>query len=314
MAIPFLHTDRWLKQHRLLATIALLLFFACAVYGFFRLRPQWSLYQDTLEEKEAVMNKLNATAWPQDPERLRAILREFNAKLGKSASKDKNGMTAETAALLEQATVLFRDRINAAYGSTDVFLEKSSQTEYKDQYDRLAGELRERDIHLSPEIFGMDEETSEPYKYQMLLKLWTTRAVTERVLAAGMAVTKTTDSRKRPASQVTALPAKEYILATGDASPYLIEIPVRVEMTGTLEQFLAFLNSLYTEDCFLPIVQMEFIAAQPPVPAPPEDGQPVEFTHRVIQIKVVCASFFLPGNAASRIPVNTQVKPMPSGA
>ncbi len=315
MAISLFHTDRWLRQHRILAVLSLILAIACAAYGFLRLRPQWRLYQDTLDEKESVNSKLNATAWPQDPERLQAILKDFKAKLGKSNAKMVNGMTPDTMQLLEQATVLFRERIDAAYGSTEVFLEKSSQTEYKDQYDRLASDLREKGVYLTSEIFGMDEETSEDLKYQMLLKLWTARAVTERIFASGLAIQRRQDSRKRPMSLITALPVKEYILAAGDTSPYLIEIPVKVEMTGTMEQLQAFIQSLYTEDCFLPIIQMELSTPPPPPPPATENGQPGQVAQRTILVKVICCSFFLPGNAPTRSSLpNSQMQIMPSGA
>ena len=312
MTISFLHTDRWLPQHRILALLSLLLAIACAAYGFLRLRPQWRLYQDTLEEKESVDSKLNATAWPRDPDRLQVILKDFRAKLGKGNSK--NGMTADTAQLLEHATVLFRERIDAAYGSTEVFLEKSSQTEYKDQYDRLASDLREKGVILSSEIFGMDEETSEDLKYQMLLKLWTARAVTDRIFTSGLTILRKPDSRKRPVSVITVLPVKEYILSADDTSPYLIEIPVKVEMTGTMEQLQAFIHSLYTEDCFLPIIQMELSTPPPPPPAQTDNGQPRKVEQRMIQVKVICSSFFLPGNAAPSHTPSTQSQTLPSGA
>ena len=288
MSTPY----QWPAGHRNLLAIVILLTFAAIAVAYLRLRPHWIEYTEMRDEKAGIEAKLVKSEWPNDPERLEAVLKAFSKQLG---DKDK-GLKKDTAEIIARATGIFKERIENEYETIPDFIQRASQTEYKDQYDRLDSYLQGKNIILDTSVFGMNELTSEPFKYQMLLKLWTTQAVVDCVLNSKMGVTwrRLTGSRGRMASNITILPMKSYCLNEGDANPYILEFPVQLEISGTIAEFYAFVESLFTEGRFLPVTRMELVNLAPAggkLPKPKKDG---DIDYQRIVVQIVCSSFFLP--------------------
>ena len=286
------NNSKWPTGHRNLLAIVILLTIAAIAVTYLRLRPRWIEYTETRDEKAGIEAKLIKSEWPNDPERLEAILNGFNKQLG---NKEK-GLKVETAQIIAKATSMFKERIENEYETIPDFIQRASQTEYKDQYDRLETYLQGKNIILDTSVFGMNELTSEPLKYQMLLKLWTTQAVIDCAINNKLRVTSQPlpGSRGRRASSITVLPMKSFYLNENDPTAYVLEFPIQVELTGSMANFSAFVDSLFTEGRFLPMVNMELIAQAPHGNKLPNSDKEGNINYHSIVVQVVCSSFFLP--------------------
>lgn len=270
------------EQHRALLVVMFLLVVAGVLYGMFFLRPQWKAFSELVSEHASVDKKLSDSSWPKDSARLNSLLQSYQQKLVgmKKSVKDGDaavpslfaadtrdlGLQDKAELVMKHATSMFDQNIINAYGDATNFVTKASQTEYKDLYDRTDSMLQGMRVVLEPSIFGMDESTAEPEKYQMILKLWTVQEVVRRARDNNLRVANdpslTRAGLGRP-SKISVLPMISYSLDPQDKEPYLLEFPVRLQVEGTMDNFIKFVQSLQTEECFLPMKQMELLAEQP---------------------------------------------------
>ncbi len=287
----------WPVQHRNLLLIVLFAAIAFAAIAYIRLYPLWTEYTELRDEKASIEEKLLKSEWPKDPDRLNALLKQFSKRLDKDNGNDNDkGLIAETQDVIQKATSMFDDLIVNEYESTAVFIQKASQTDYKDQFNTLDTSLNGIGINIDNTVFGMSETTTEPLKYQMLLKLWTVRKIIDCALEAKMAVV----SRPSPSGQgkrvamITVKPMLSYYINANDAEPYLLEFPVYIELVGTLEHFSKFMDSLFTDERFLPMSQLELTANPPSLRNPPKPDKAGDIYSRIITARITCSSFFLP--------------------
>lgn len=301
----------WPRQHRLLLylTAATLLLSGLAYY--FLLRPRFAILAEAREELHHTEKKLKDSPWPRDAERLERTLKSYEAAIG---TRKNPGLLQLSENSLQECTSLFSERIADNYENDDNFLSKSSQIEYRDQFDRLVSNLRNRNVFLDGEVFGLNVSTSEPKKYQMMLKLWATELAVDQILKHNLAIVHLPGSDNRTnqmSAQLTALPVKSYILETGDSAPFLLEIPIRITVAGTMQDFLAFGQSLQTPQLFFPMTQMEITLLPPP---PPDQGHQFILA-QTIHATIVCSAFYRPSSA--RLPSGNDASskpPLPPGA
>lgn len=269
------------EQHRTLLVVVFLLLVVAVLYGMFFLMPQWNAYAELLSEYASVDKKLSESPWPKESGRLNSLLQSYQQVLDgmKKSGKDgaaaanvfavdprDHGLRDKAELVMKHATGMFTQKITDAYGDATIFMTKASQTEYKDIYDRTDSELQGWKVVLEPSIFGMDESTAEPEKYQMILKLWTVRELVRCARENNLRIATDPSLARaglaRP-SKVSVLPMISYCLDPRDKEPYLLEFPVRLQVEGTVDNFIKFVQSLQTEECFLPMKQMELLAEQP---------------------------------------------------
>ncbi len=288
----------WPSQHRNLLLIVLFLIIALAVVGYLRTYPRWVEYTEIRDEKASIESKLIKSEWPKDPERLKAILSQLTKRLEKdNGNENGKGLKAETEEVMAKATSMFNERIINEYESIGDFIQKASQTEYKNQYDVLDSYLQGKNINIDSTIFGMDESTAEPLKYQMLLKLWTAKEIVDCALASKMMVMSRrpqAGSRGRMSALITVKPMQSYYINNSDSSPYLLEFPIHIELMGTLENFAKFTDSLFSDGHFLPMSKLELSAVPPQQRNPPKPDKEGNIYSRLIIARVTCSSFFLP--------------------
>lgn len=356
--------QRWPKLHRMLLVVAFLLLVVAVLYGVFIVLPRRSAYKELLSEKKAIEKKLAESLWPQDSERLKSLLKDYErtsdgtmkrsvGNAVKTVDWDVMGAKDKAEMVLKHCTSMFDKRIANEYGDVSNFINKASQTEYKDLYDRTAALLEGLKVFLEPSIFGMDETTAEPAKYQMMLKMWTVEELVRRVTASKLQVVRemsvNTAGRGRP-SKITVLPMIAYRLDERDKEPYLLEFPVRMEVSGSMENVIDFVRSLQprpswlagdgeevtSDECFLPMKQLEMLALSPQrgeVLVEPSGEVKLAFRkpngelagnrlmgqNGLLEIKqitatVICSSFFRPAlGGPVRVIRRQVVEPLPLG-
>lgn len=311
----------WPERHRTLLGVIFLLVIACVLFGTLRLYPAIAAYAEASSDHVRATKKLEESQWPRDSERLKMLLDSYQTML--NGRKNESGLKKQVAELLQQTTSMFAVRIKKDYGispeDTGIvsFMEKASQIEYKDQFNRLYTSLDGKNIRLEQPVFGMDESTSEPFKYQMLLKLWTVEAIADQVLKCNLRFTRETSgggrARNNP-SMITVLPMRSYVIDKNDKAPYLLEFPVRIEVQGSMENFSAFVDSLQQEGIFLPMSQMELRTGLPNLRQPPKATQDDEMVLQNVVATVVCSAFFRPHGETIKLEVQKKRELLPRGA
>ncbi len=238
---------KWPKGHRRLLVVCVVLLIVCAIYGFVFLYPAWRDYDEANSEYNSVLGTIQKSQWPGDSERMRKILEEYQQIL---SDKRTGGFKKRAETVLSQATGMFDTRIRNDYGSVENFVTKASQTEYKDQFDRLDALCQGLGVVLDPAVYGMDETTAEPNKYQMILKLWMTEEFVSLAREHKLFVARNprpqSGGRGQGGSLITVLPVTTYKMDEKDKDPYLLEFSVKAELLGSLENVLSFISSLQT--------------------------------------------------------------------
>ena len=295
---------KWPEKHRMLLIICLILALTCGLYVYFILKPVWQEHSQAQSELSDLNNKLKQTAWPSDPDRLDALLAEYRKQLDKDNGTGK-GQIEDTKKQLALASSMFEEMIVREYGSKADFMAKASQTEYKDQFDKLDTYLQGKGVSLDPAIFGLNELSSEEENYPMLLKLWTAKAVVDCVLASGMRITnaRLPGSKVRASAQLKVLNAKAYYLDDKAEQPYLIEYPVFVEVIGSTRQLAALADGLFANGTFLPMTQLEIVSNLPVGGRQPKPNKGEYLVRDSVIARIVCSSFFMPDSSPQEAPV-----------
>ena len=295
---------KWPERHRMLLIVSLLLAVTCGLYVYFILKPVWQEHCQAQAEMAGLNAKMKQTIWPSDPDRLDALLSEYRKRLEKDNGTGR-GQIEDTKKLLELASSMFDELIVREYGSKADFIAKASQTEYKDQFDKLDTYLQGKGISLDPALFGLNELSSEDENYSMLLKLWTAKAVVDCVIASGMKLTnaRLPGSKARPSAQLKVLNAKAYYVNDKSAQPYLVEYPVFVEVSGSMRQLASLADNLFAKGTFLPMTQLEIVAVLPPGGKQPKPNKGEYLTRDSVIARIVCSSFFVLDGSSQDAPV-----------
>jgi len=308
----------WPQEHRnLLAAAGLfMVFVGIAYFVFFRARIQE--LSDSRYAFAKTQKKLQETSWPNDAGRLKKLLEGYKRELEGTSTKQGLKQLAETT--LVHSSSLFDDKIKDAYGTDENFMEKASQVEFKDEYDKLNSYLQGKGIFLAKTIFGLDETSLDSSKYQMLLKVWTTEKLVNLALEHKLTVNsspkkedKTGPRNDKRGALITAMPINSYILNPGDKQPYLLEIPVKITFTGSMARFLDFAEALQSEEIFLPMTRLE-IQSSPPDDKDKGNSDGYLIRDR-IQATIVCSAFYRP--QGGKLPQSSKAlkkPPLPPGA
>jgi hypothetical protein len=304
----------WPESCRNLLMITIAAFIAAALAFIIFLQPKWKTLQETRSDFARTENKLKESPWPRDSERLQTMLKNYQKTL---SSGKQGGLKSFSEDALKKATSLFNDKITDEYGSAALFINKASQIEYKDQYDRMNSTFQNQRIYLDQFIFGMDESTVEPEKFKMLLKVWTAEKLVSLALEHKLRITQDRSLRTGPhnqyfAAKISVLPERSYILEEGDKEPFLLEFPVRITVRCSMENFLAFVAALQTEPVFLPMVQMEMLTDTSPASRiSDEEGN---LSMNDLEITIVCSSFYRPSAEQSKSAPKRSLPTLPPGA
>lgn len=265
------------NRHYLLIAAAIVLA-TIAVWAFY-LAPRQrriAIADESLKKLEA---QLLSQSWPRQTNVLQRQYQEVETLLNGSAD-NPTGLVGVAESTLAYATCTFREQIQERYKNNVHFMTSVTRLDCKDIYDRVSSQLQEKGLTLPEENFTADENSRTPI-YQQILKLWTVQRLVELASANGLTLIP---------GGLTALQPIGYTLAkTSGAMPYLLELPVKFTVTGTLEQFLTFAGELQNNRQFLPMKQL-VISTLPPHSLPPGEKVAVQ----ELRCTVVCSSFFMP--------------------
>ncbi|MBP5640352.1 MAG: hypothetical protein J6X55_12780 [Victivallales bacterium] len=280
---------QWPKFHRQLLQFSLALLALLLVVLWFHVLPRWQVLEERSEELEREKQTFENKSYPLDAVLLQQHLADCEQQLnGKEKSKGLIQLSKQT---IEKATSTFQNDIVTAYPVEPmsqetpeiIFVNHASRIDFKDLFDRLNTSLSDEGITITPQSLGLDEESPEPV-YQQILKLWTIRKL------IGLASQNHLDIEENKEENAAAIRARRviaYTLTANEEKPYLLEFPIRIRLSGTMKDFLSFVDNLQGPDMYLPMKRL-IVHSTPPQSFPPGETKIVER----LQFTVVCSSFF----------------------
>lgn len=248
----------WPLQYRVLARLAMGAL-ALLVMGYlFILHPTRARFERQKAEIERKTDYLKGMQLPLDSVLLGERLRDAMRMLEGDDEEDMTGLFAVARETLEEATQPLEARIRQNYGDNLAFIYGATRLDSKDLQERIIKEFGEG----NPKFLGMNpEEIQEQPVWQTIAKLWTVREILGEARDAGLEVAPPAADGK---PSVTAMPIVGYTLDdTSSGSIYLLEFPVNATFSGTLAQFLVFVQSLQDERRFIPLKRLS-IRTLPP--------------------------------------------------
>ena len=248
----------WPLQYRILARLAMGAL-ALLVMGYlFILHPTRARLERQKAEIEKKTDYLKGMQLPLDSVLLGERLRDAMRLLEGDDDEDMTGLLAVARETLEEATQPLDARIRQNYGDNLAFIYGATRLDSKDLQERIIKEFGEG----NPKFLGMNpEEIQEQPVWQTIAKLWTVREILGEARDAGLEVAPPAADGK---PSVTAMPIVGYTLDdTSSGSIYLLEFPVNATFSGTLAQFLVFVQSLQDERRFIPLKRLS-IRTLPP--------------------------------------------------
>jgi len=316
--------NAWPQQHRALAVFVLVVLLAGMGVFFFLLRPEAEKVGGLRTDSEDLAKKIKESGLPADAEKLQGLLREYQRSVEGVKKRGENGtaipgLREKSEAILENATSMFKTKIENDYISVNDFMNQAQQLDYQAEYNQLESWLRGQGIILAEKIFGMSEETTDlENTYQLLIKLWTVDALVKLALRHDLVFAKDRQVLVRTAqgptvrpSKISVLPAQSYILNDDDKEPYLLEFPVGMTLRGKIGNVSSFLRDLHADGNFLPVGRLELKTQNPKTGGKPnrENLISVQF----VEVTVVCSSFFRPLESAPKMKINKK-QDAPRGA
>ena len=236
--------------------------------------------QARLDEKQA---RLAKAPWPQNSDQLTEQLRLANELLHGNPQTKATGLVSTASSTLAAANATFARRIARRFPdfpSPRLLITGVTRLDFMDILDRVTSQLGEYGVQLDTSAFHTDEESSPP-----IFKLWTIQRLAQCAHENHLKILAAPDGTAR----ITALPPVAYTTSdTRTDIPYLLEFPVRLELDGTLDNFLQFARQLQTDHRFLPLKQLSATTAPPAVP---QEGGVA--TVQTATFNIVCSSFML---------------------
>ena len=276
----------WPKGYRKLLHYTIILLVVSLAALWLGLYPSWRSLENLREKNEEKRAKLEKSGVQLNPDMLKKHIEECNDIL--NGTQDASGLVKTADETLNKATATFRNEIHNSYPSDephglspeDQFVYNSTRIDYKDLSDRIKSEFKERNIIISEKRFEAD--TAEPV-FHLMLKLWTIRILLRNALASSLSV----DADENGEAKISAIRTLAYSIGNDNAKPYLLEFPVTIHLTGTMENFLKFVDSLHEHDLYLPIKNIR-VNSEPPKELPP--GAKLDISQ--LHFRVTCSAFF----------------------
>ncbi len=256
------HKD-WPAPHRtllmaFLAALALLLM----AYGVLLHPRRLALAESKarVERKEARFQSLEL---PRDAELLRERLQEAEEALLGAPGTGFAGLRELSQKTTAHYTALLDRHVKASYSDSMAFIYGATRLDYKELHERIATQFAgEGDTDLDASLLTAEREIpADQPVWQTIARLWTLQEMLLRAHASGLTLVGKTDG----AHAASSTPVAYTLQDTQDGQIYLMEFPVEATFSGTMEAFLAFLESLQDERGALPMKRLSIRSAPPEV-------------------------------------------------
>jgi len=304
-------------QHKRLifATLILLLIFAAAF--FLLINP---LRKKVIEDEKYIENtikELHKSGFPLDPGRLAATLQNKKNELdGYGNSEKHSGIRNKSYSAIKFATTPLQNRAKKLFDNPTDFTRDVGRLDYQEEYNQLEQKLASRGIFISDKILKLGEKSTAKEIYLLLLQVWMLDKISSIAIESGLRI-QSEDSilaqdemgRKRMAAKMQFQPVIEYKVYESDASPYLIEIPLKIAFYGDTKKFIVFLSKIQEQSNFFAIRAFQINL----LPQIRRTETEISLVRDILSIELECSGFFSP-KELSETKKPTPVQIIPPGA
>jgi hypothetical protein len=293
--------NQMLPRHRLLAVIMAIVAALAMLAYWAVVRPLRQQRGEGLALLDETRTELQRRGWPLDQEKLQQLLDSRTRALEGSGTAQP-GLKLRAEQVQRHATSMFNQLVQKDFQTADGFVRNAANIDFREAFTDLQRRLAGEGIQLAPEVLRLAEDSSLPYSYQLLLQVWTLERLIDLVLenhlqvATDPKVKVRTGAGEQPAASITMQPIVAYCHEAASPLPYLLAVPVRVRLTGQIDEVRSFMLALTSTGNFLPPEHVELYAEDPRVQRTRtlENGGP----GRVV-LDLTCSSFFtFPGGDA----------------
>ena len=288
-------------KYYILLSVVIVFGIAAGLFYFYGVVPLDKRVQRKEQSISETAEGLSDRGWPGHPERLQRLLkkRRKESDLLKDKAKQLNKLVDTT----------FRDRIMESFGAEAVqnpstFRQYVSRLDYQEFYTSIISEWKSRNIFLSEELINLSKNTVSSHIYRLILKLWSLDTILNLATENGLSVVTVPESAE-PAEEADSagleanaeagegddkaslvqLPrVREYYLAESEEEPYLLGLPVVMEVTCTTGELMDFLRSLSSYDSLVVLNHID-IKKQPP-----QNGG--KDYRNSLRVKLSCSTFY----------------------
>lgn len=294
-----------IPEHKILAIVAAVAVALLAVLYGVLLYPRQARVAEIRARKQSLVGDLEKKGWPLDPSRLASLHSELKKE------QDRFGTLCNQ--VMDQASTAFADDVaRFTDGGPDDFRDVVTLLDYREEYTALQQSLQGR-VQFDESVLGLGESSDSIYVYRLLLQLWTVKDLTDLALQCRLRPVPhpterhfTAEGQGIPVSQVSVRPFLAYSLHEEKRTPYLLEFPVRLTLSGTVADMGEFLQKLQRGDRFFPLSRIEVRKVVPPKSRNRTDR---------IEMTVECSSFFrLESSRVTEVPDVREKKLLPPGA
>ena len=282
--------DNWLKRYKILGAIVFCGLVSLLLFYMLIIRPAIQDAQDMRKELASKEKRLSKSKWPMQKESLEKILKEEQKRL-----EGKGGLKAMSEDAMKLACSTMQRRMTArGYNKISDFMGGVLNSQFQQEFSDMQARFEQNGLYVCPEILNLSLTTKSKYSYQLLLQCWSVDMLVDLVGKSGLRFRShdeiqatALDGGRKPAALISVLPMTAYALDDKkEATPFLLEFPVRLGVEGTLEQIMAFLQSINVAGQFFGVRGFEILSPAPSKASFKKDGKA-----ETLQLNIECAAY-----------------------
>ena len=283
--------DNWLKRYQILGGIVFGCLLCLLLLYTLIIRPAIQDAQDMRKELASKEKRLSKSKWPMQKESLEKILAEEQKRL-----EGKGGLKAMSDDAMKLACSAMQRRMTArGYNKISDFMGGVLNSQFQPEFSDMQARFEQNGLYVCPEILNLSLTTKSKYSYQLLLQCWCVDMLVDLAGKSGLRFRKhdeivatALDGSRKPAALISVLPMTAYSLDDKkEAAPFLLEFPVRLGVEGTLEEIMAFLQSINVKGQFFGVRGFEILS---PAPSKIPSGKDAK-TKDILQLNIECAAY-----------------------
>ena len=283
--------DNWLKRYKLLGAIVFCGLVCLLLFYMLVIRPSIQEAIDMRKELTSKEKRLSKSKWPRQKESLEKILSEEQKRL-----EGKGGLKVMSDEAMKLACSAMHGRMTArGYNKMSDFMGGVLNSQFQQEFSDMQARFEQNGLYVCPEILNLSLTTKSKYSYQLLLQCWCVDMLVDLAGKSGLhfrkhdeIVATALDGSRKPAALISVLPMTAYSLDDKkEATPFLLEFPVRLGVEGTLEEIMAFLQSINVKGQFFGVRGFEILS---PAPSKIPSGKDAK-TKDILQLNIECAAY-----------------------
>ena len=290
------------SKYYILAAVVIVFGIVAGLFHIYGVAPLKKRVQSREQSISETIESLRKRGWPVEHKRLEKLLSRRKNEFERLDKKNRH--------INQLIDTTFRKRISEHFGEEAVqnpraFRQYVSRLDYQELYTSIISKWESREVFLTEELINLSKNTVSGHIYRLILKLWSLDTVLDLATENGLSVVTVsgtaesvdngqTGTESEKASLVLTPPVREYYLAQSDEAPYLLGLPVAMEVKCTTRELMNFLRTLISHDALVVLNHIE-IKKQPF-----ENDENGKRYRNSLKVKLSCSTFYRLGESGGR--------------